>query len=125
MANIVDKNREEPVDLKPVEVPGMGRPEDSRLKGYFGKVTHPSELMERTYCTKCGAPYGFVAQESMEHIRVGSIIVLCEKCEAELNALGGVPMEVAAGKEATHLPDPALRSGSLPSTLDGSLIKFR
>lgn len=102
--------------IKPVEIAGLGRVEDSRLKGYFGKVTHPTLPLERTYCSKCGAPFGWVTAESYEFISAGEVVVFCNACEAGMAKLGGVPLVPAAPDNATEIPMP-LRRGSLPSRL--------
>lgn len=117
MANIVDRNRPEQAELKPVEYEGMGRPDDSRLKGFGNvRITHPTLPLERTFCGKCGAPYGWVSVESADYIRAGEVFVFCEKCEEDMRTkLGPIPLAVAAPKEATEIP--ALRKGSLPSKL--------
>jgi hypothetical protein len=33
--------------------------EDSRLKGYTGRVTHAVLPLERTFCSNCGRPWGW------------------------------------------------------------------
>lgn len=110
--------------IKPEEIPGFGRVEDSRLKGYNGKITHPTLPLERTFCSKCGAPFGWVSTESYHYIEIGAVTVFCNDCEQGMNAIGGVPLKVAAGQDATVIPPPpqglhnqALRKGSLPSRL--------
>src|SRR3954470_519867 len=99
--------KEERVELKPVELPGFGRPEDSRLKGYNGNVTHPTLPLCRTYCTNCGKPFGWVSVESYEFVECGEVIVMCNDCEEMIRTkLGGIPMQVAAPDEATNIPNP-------------------
>lgn len=100
-------------DLKPVEIPGYGRVDDSRLKTI--RITHPTLPLERTFCIKCGRPYGWVSTESYSFISVGEVVVICEICEEAMNKLGGVPLVKAADKDATEIPP--LRRGSLPSRL--------
>lgn len=117
MANIIDKSRPEEQELKPIELPGFGRVEDSRLKGIFGTVTHPIYPLERTFCCKCGAPYGWVSMESSKYIAAGEVVVICEKCEGEMKKVGPIPLVPAAPKEATEIPP--LRRGSLPVILEG------
>ena len=63
--------------------------EDSRLKGFRGRVTHPVLPLERTYCASCGRVKGWVSSESMEFIRASSVIVLCDDCAARLGAPPG------------------------------------
>ena len=101
-------------ELKPVELAGFGRVEDSRLKGFNKAETHPTLPLERTYCTKCGTPYGWVSTESSQYISTAEVVVFCERCESDMRALGPIPFECAAPKEATEIP---LRRGSLPSRL--------
>jgi hypothetical protein len=99
-------------DLKPVEIPGFGRVEDSRLKGFAGqqRITHPTLPLERTFCSKCGKPYGWVSTESYEFIEAGEVTVFCEECETEINKIAGsVPLVPAAPKEATEIPPPPHR----------------
>ena len=60
--------------------------EDSRLKGYSGRVTHAILPLMRTYCANCGRPWGWVSEESSEYIATAEIIVFCEECFAALNA---------------------------------------
>lgn len=103
--------------IKPEEIAGMGRVEDSRLKGYRGKITHPTLPLERTFCTNCGAPFGWVSTESYAFIEAGEVVVFCNDCEARMQLLGGVPLKVAAPDNATEIPK--LRKGSLPSLLEG------
>lgn len=71
----------------------MARPDgDSRLKGYFGYVTHPTMPLERCYCTVCGAPKGWVTQDSSEFIELAGIIVVCDTCERDLREKTGQPI---------------------------------
>jgi hypothetical protein len=112
----MDEKAEKGEDLKPVELPGFGRVEDSRIKGFTTKITHPTLPLERTFCSNCGAPYGWVSTESYEYISAGEVVVFCTKCETDMNKkLGPIPLRVAAPREATEIPP--LRSGSLPSRL--------
>lgn len=91
-------------DIKSVELPGFGRPEDSRLRGFTGNATHPTLPLERTYCTLCGKEFGWVSVESYEFIRAGEVIVFCNECEEAVRSkIGGVPLEVAALDNATEL----------------------
>lgn len=115
MANIIDKSRPVQEELKPVELPGFGRVEDSRLKGFNGTITHPTLPLERTFCCKCGAPYGWVSVESYEFITAGEIIVFCQKCETDMAKIAPIPFVPAAPQTATELKP--LRKGSLPSRL--------
>jgi hypothetical protein len=59
--------------------------EDSRLKGYAGRVTHAVLPLERTYCSNCGRPWGWASEESSEQIAAAEIIVFCEECFESLN----------------------------------------
>jgi len=95
------------IDLTPVELPGFGRPEDSRLKGFIRRETHPTLPLERTFCTLCGVPFGWVSVESYEFVKCGEVIVMCNACEeAVRQKLGGIPMQVAAPDEAVNIPNP-------------------
>ena len=66
---------------------------DSRLKGYTNRVTHPTLPLERTFCSHCGRPKGWVSVESYEFIKAAQIIVLCDDCEEKLTQLGPLPLE--------------------------------
>ena len=102
MANIIDRNRPEQVDIKPIEIPGYGRPEDSRTRH---RIMHPTLPLIRTFCTNCGKPYGWTNSETYDMIEASEIIVLCEDCEAEINAkVGSIPLQVAGTKEMTDIP---------------------
>lgn len=57
---------------------------DSRLKGFFGQVTHPTLPCQRTYCFLCGAPTGYTSQESSQYIAPSHIVVTCDKCDIEI-----------------------------------------
>jgi hypothetical protein len=59
--------------------------EDSRLKGYTGRVTHAILPLERTFCANCGRPWGWASEDSSEHIAAAEIVVFCEECFASLN----------------------------------------
>jgi hypothetical protein len=63
---------------------------DSRLKGFFGQVTHPTLPMQRTYCFRCGAPSGFTSQESSKYIAPAHIVVTCDKCDVEIMEKYGI-----------------------------------
>ncbi len=111
-----DDKKQQGEPLKPVELEGYGRVEDSRLKGYKAAVTHPTLPLERSFCTKCGAPYGWVSMESSYLISAAAVVVFCERCEAEMNKkLGPIPLKVAGDEDTREFPE--LRKGSLPSRL--------
>lgn len=94
-------------ELKPTEITGFGRVEDSRLKGYFKRVSHPTLPLIRTYCCKCGREYGWVSEESYEYIAAGEIVVFCEECEKDINKIGGgVPLPVAGDQNTKVLQSP-------------------
>jgi hypothetical protein len=59
--------------------------DDSRLKGYSGRVTHAILPFERTYCANCGRPWGWASEDSSEHIAAAGIVVFCEECFGALN----------------------------------------
>jgi len=65
--------------------------EDSRLKGYAGRVTHAILPLERTYCASCGLPWGWASEDSSEHIAAAEIVVFCDECFAALNAKADAP----------------------------------
>jgi hypothetical protein len=60
--------------------------EDSRLKGYAGRVTHAILPLERTYCANCGRPWGWASEDASDQIAAAEIIVFCEECFEALNA---------------------------------------
>ena len=60
--------------------------EDSRLKGYAGRVTHAIFPLERTYCVNCGRAWGWASEDSSEHIAAAEIVVFCEDCFEALNS---------------------------------------
>jgi len=104
MANIIDPTRPEQKELEPVEIPGFGRLEDSRLK--HNKVRHPRfPYLIRTYCSVCGKEHGYVAEESYAYIEAQEVIVICNDCDELIRQkLGAVPLKVAATNEATSIP---------------------
>ncbi len=97
------------------ELPGFGRMEDSRVKGYRGKVTHPHMPLERSYCSNCGAPFGWVSTESSQMIAAGQVIVFCERCEEDMNKkLGPVPLPLAGDKNTTDFTRTNAIAGDQP-----------
>ncbi|HEV1994015.1 MAG TPA: hypothetical protein VGR03_06785 [Candidatus Acidoferrum sp.] len=60
--------------------------DDSRLKGYSGRVTHAILPLERTFCTNCGRPWGWASEDSSKHIAAAEIVVFCGECFSALNA---------------------------------------
>ncbi len=60
--------------------------EDSRLKGYGGRVTHAILPLERSFCANCGRPWGWASEDSSEQIAAAEIVVFCEECFESLNA---------------------------------------
>lgn len=56
------------------------RLDDSRLKGFRVRVTHPTLPLERSYCSICGKPKGWVTTESSEFIRATEVVVVCDGC---------------------------------------------
>lgn len=94
------------IDLKPVEIEGFGRVEDSRLKG-LKRQTHPTLPLERTFCNLCGNPFGWVSTESYEFVACGEVIVFCNECEELIRTkLGSIPLKVAALDNAIDIPNP-------------------
>ncbi len=65
---------------------------DSRLKGYFGKTSHPMLASEKTYCFLCGKPLGFCSLDSSKFIAPEHIVVTCDACDADMMMLGGTPV---------------------------------
>lgn len=57
---------------------------DSRLKGFFGQVTHPTLPMQRTYCFLCGAPTGYTSMESSKYVPPSHIVVTCDNCDRDI-----------------------------------------
>jgi len=57
---------------------------DSRLKGIFGKVTHPKLVAERTYCFMCGKPHGWTTMDSSQFAAPAHIVVSCDDCDAKI-----------------------------------------
>jgi hypothetical protein len=102
-----EKEKGEPI--QPTEIAGYGRVEDSRLKGYGNRVTHPIWPLERTFCTKCGAPFGWVSEESSKYIQAAEVVVFCNDCEAKMNKLGPIPLQQAAPDNAVEIPPPPNR----------------
>ena len=71
--------------------------DDSRLKGIFKRVTHPTLPLERTYCAECGGFKGWVTTESADFIRAANVLVYCDRCVEKLQAkLGPVPLKEVA-----------------------------
>ena len=63
------------------DLPKLHKDSDSRLKGFFGQVTHPTLPLQRTYCAMCGKPWGYCTSESSQHIAPEHIIVTCDDCD--------------------------------------------
>jgi len=77
--------------------------EDSRLKGYAGRVTHAVLPLERAFCANCGRPWGWASEDSSEHIAAAEIVVFCEECFASLNRVPG-------GAIVARIPESEMRS---------------
>jgi len=67
---------------------------DSRMK--TPTQTDPLMLAEITYCAICGKKKGKVSQESSQHIKASSIIVICDDCHSQF---GELPLEKAPIEE--------------------------
>jgi hypothetical protein len=65
---------------------------DSRLKGYFGQVTHPDLPMKRTFCFLCGAPAGYCSMDCSRYDEPGHIVVTCNDCDSIMVNLGAKPV---------------------------------
>jgi hypothetical protein len=63
------------------EAPKLHKDADSRLKGHFGQVTHPTLPLQRTYCFLCGKPYGYTSMESSKLVPPAHIVVTCDECD--------------------------------------------
>lgn len=78
--------------------------EDSRLKGYNGRVTHPTLPLERTYCSNCGKPYGWASVESSQLIAAAKIVVYCNECEHSLEGrMGPIPFPQVSNDDMRRL----------------------
>ena len=75
-----------------MEAPKLFKDADSRLKGFFGQVTHPTMPFQRTYCFLCGAEAGFCSSESSLHVAPEHIVVTCNNCDAEMFSRGAIPV---------------------------------
>jgi hypothetical protein len=84
--------------------------EDSRLKGYAGRVTHAILPLERTYCANCGRPWGWASEDSSEHIAAAEIVVFCEDCFEALNARTRVTSSQYARAPLECIPENEMRS---------------
>jgi hypothetical protein len=73
---------------------------DSRLKGYAGRVTHPTLALERAYCTICGRPYGWVSMESYAHVAQAEVIVVCDGCDERYGRMPLPELELKRTKES-------------------------
>jgi hypothetical protein len=67
-----------------IRMPLPPKDSDSRLKGFFGQVSHPTLPLQRTYCFRCGAPCGYTSIESSQFVAVAHIVVTCDKCDADI-----------------------------------------
>lgn len=78
------------------DLPRLYKDADSRLKGHFGQVTHPTLPLQRTYCFLCGKPWGYSSTESSHHVAPQHILVTCDDCDFEMLARGAaaVPQSV-------------------------------
>jgi hypothetical protein len=78
--------------------------EDSRLNGYARRVTHAILPLERTYCTNCGRPWGWVSEDSSEHIAAAEIVVFCEDCFEALNSGRAAMLNQNAASPLQRIP---------------------
>jgi hypothetical protein len=91
--------------------------EDSRLKGYRNRISHPTLPLERTFCSNCTEPYGWASVESSQMIAAAEIIVLCPKCEHELSGrCGPIPLEPVPAEDMRAL---GLLEGNAPPVQAG------
>ena len=84
--------------------------EDSRLKGYAGRVTHAILPLERTYCANCGRPWGWASEDSSEHIAAAEIVVFCEDCFEALNSRRAAMQNQYATSPLQRIPENELRN---------------
>jgi len=84
--------------------------EDSRLKGYAGRVTHAFLPLERTYCANCGRPWGWASEDSSEHIAAAEIVVFCEDCFEALNSGRAAMQNQNAASPLQRVPENEMRS---------------
>ena len=84
--------------------------EDSRLKGYTGRVTHAILPLERTYCTNCGRPWGWASEDSSEHIAAAEIVVFCEDCFEALNSRAVTMSGYCVRAPLERIPENEMRS---------------
>lgn len=63
---------------------------DSRLKGYFGNVSHPTLPAKRTYCFHCGRPAGFIAEDSSLAAAPVHVVVTCNTCDETILNFGKI-----------------------------------
>jgi hypothetical protein len=69
--------------------------EDSRLRGFQGHQTHPVLPLERTFCSNCGKPHGWVGMDSDnnwmtdtgESVSPTEVVVICNECDERLGKL--------------------------------------
>ncbi len=73
---------------------------DSRLKGYAGRVTHPTLALERAYCTICGRPYGWVSTESYVHVAPEEVLVVCDACDERYGRMPLPELQLKRTKES-------------------------
>jgi hypothetical protein len=71
---------------------------DSRLA--TTRITHPTLPLERTFCSFCGKPKGWVSQDSGDFIAAENVVVVCDACNEKFEAkLGKIPGEEAPVQE--------------------------
>jgi hypothetical protein len=79
-----------------IKQPRLPSDSDSRLKGFFGQVSHPTLPLQRTYCFLCGKPWGYTSIESSQHVAPAHIVVTCDDCDlniVEKYGKDGFPMD--------------------------------
>jgi hypothetical protein len=67
---------------------------DSRMKTPV--KTHAQYNLEKTYCTICGHPKGWVSQGDSKYIKAMNIVVICDDCYSQF---GSLPLQEAPIKE--------------------------
>ncbi len=80
---------------------------DSRLKGYFGHVSHPTMQAGRTYCIFCGKPWGYCSNDSSEFVSPHQVIVTCDDCDMIMLQFNGQTVPQHMLDAFGLIPEPA------------------
>jgi hypothetical protein len=98
------------------ELGKLYRDADSRLRGYFGQVSHPTMSAQRVYCHRCGKPAGYCSTESSKHIAPLHIVVTCDECDAAMLQAGYKPVPQHMLDAFGLLPEPVAEITSTEKT---------